>query len=85
MVTLLDELESRSLVTRVPDRHDKRSRVLHLTPAGKKLITELLERHARLNRDLRQTLGARRVEQLSNLLDAFRELDRSPDIDEPTA
>jgi DNA-binding MarR family transcriptional regulator len=81
MVTLLDELEGRELVTRVPDRNDKRSRVLHLTPAGKRLTVNLLERHARLNRNLKETLGARQVEQLSKLLDAFRKLDRSPDID----
>jgi DNA-binding MarR family transcriptional regulator len=81
VVTLLDELESRKLLTRVPDRKDKRSRVLHLTPSGRRLIAKLLERHARLYRNLKETLGERQVEQLSKLLDAFRELDRSPDID----
>ncbi len=82
VVTLLDELEGRDLMSRVPDRNDRRSRMLHLTPAGKRLTAKLLERHARLTRNLKETLGVRELEQLTKLLDAFRELDRAPDIDE---
>jgi DNA-binding MarR family transcriptional regulator len=81
-VTLLDELESRSLISRSTDPDDKRSRVLELTPAGKKLTETLLERHGRLQRHLRRTFGASRLQQLIELLDEFRMLDPDPNIDE---
>jgi DNA-binding MarR family transcriptional regulator len=81
VVSLLDELEGRKLLSRVPDRRDKRSRVLHLTPKGKRLTAKLLERHARLERNLRQTFGGPELDQLTELLEAFSRLDPAPDID----
>jgi DNA-binding MarR family transcriptional regulator len=81
IVTLLDELEERALITRVQDRIDKRSRVLHLTIKGKALTKKLLARHALLDRDLDRALGPLRRKQLEKLLDQFLKLDPDPDID----
>src|SRR5690606_25275770 len=52
VVTLLAELEERGLVTRRTAAADRRSRVLHLTPAGRKLTLRLLRLHERLEHDL---------------------------------
>jgi hypothetical protein len=55
--------------------------VLHLTPKGKRLTAKLLERHGRLERNLRQTFGGPQLDQLTELLEAFSRLDPTPDID----
>ena len=78
VVTLLRELENRNLITRRRTRADRRSHVLHLTPAGKKLTQELLDLHARLEADLGERLGARDREQLLRLLKKFRRLQKAP-------
>ena len=41
----IDRLESRKLVRRTTDPHDRRSRVVQLTDSGKQLIEEAFERH----------------------------------------
>jgi DNA-binding MarR family transcriptional regulator len=43
---LVDRLESRGLVRRQPSREDRRVKVLHLTPAGARLRTQLLQQMA---------------------------------------
>jgi len=60
---LVDRLESRGLVQRQPSAHDRRVKVLHLTPTGSRLRTQLLRRMAgqslplsRLSLDQRRTL-----------------------------
>lgn len=81
VVTALDELEERNLITRSPHARDKRVRVLNLTPDGEELTSKLLERYERLNEDLKQRFGARNLSQLAELLKKFRELNPEPDID----
>lgn len=44
MVSLVDHLEGRGLVERRVHRTDRRSRTLHLTPTGRKLVTRAAER-----------------------------------------
>jgi len=80
IVNLLAELEDRGLVTRRTTQADRRSRVLHLTPAGRKLTLKLLDLHARLERNLEEHLGGRERDQLLKLLAAFRRLDPAPDL-----
>jgi MarR family transcriptional regulator, organic hydroperoxide resistance regulator len=41
---LIDRLESRGLIRRRPSPHDRRVRVLHLTPAGARIRQQLLTR-----------------------------------------
>lgn len=81
VVTALDELERRDLITRSPHSQDKRVRVLHLTQAGEELTSKLLDRYERLNEDLKQHFGAHRLDELAELLRRFRELDPEPEID----
>ena len=81
IVTLLDELEQRNLVVRRPERTDRRSRALELTPAGKRLTTELLDLHARLEESAVQHLGRRDRDQLLRLLKKFRKLEGAPYLD----
>jgi DNA-binding MarR family transcriptional regulator len=78
VVTLLRELENRNLITRRRTRADRRSHVLQLTPAGRKLTHELLDLHGRLEADLGERLGARDREQLLRLLKKFRRLQQAP-------
>jgi DNA-binding MarR family transcriptional regulator len=80
MVPLLDELGHRGLVRRRPADTDRRSHVLELTPAGKKLTIKLLELHARLEENLAQVFGASERGQLLRLLKKFRQLDPEPDF-----
>lgn len=80
IVTLLAELEDRGLVTRRTSSADRRSRVLELTPEGRKLTIRLLDLHARLERDLEHHLGSEQRHQLLKLLAAFRRLDPAPDL-----
>jgi DNA-binding MarR family transcriptional regulator len=42
ITSLLDNLEKRNMVVRIPDRADRRNKHIYLTPLGKKLKEELL-------------------------------------------
>jgi DNA-binding MarR family transcriptional regulator len=81
IVTLLDELEQRNLIVRRPERTDRRSRALELTPAGKRLTAELLDLHTRLEQSAVEHLGQRDRDQLLRLLQKFRKLQTSPYLD----
>jgi MarR family 2-MHQ and catechol resistance regulon transcriptional repressor len=50
----VDRLESKKLVTRTADQTDKRSRIVCLTPEGKRLIQRAFGRHAA---DMEETLS----------------------------
>lgn len=82
IVTLLDELAQRDLLTRQRSETDRRSHVLALTPAGRKLAIKLLDLHAQLEENLAQELGLRQRDQLLQLLKKFRQLDPQPDLNE---
>jgi MarR family transcriptional regulator, 2-MHQ and catechol-resistance regulon repressor len=45
MTTAIDRLETRHLVARADHATDRRAWVIHLTPAGKALITKVFTRH----------------------------------------
>lgn len=82
IVALLDELEHRKLIVRRPAKTDRRAHILELTPAGRKVATDLLALHARLEADLATRLGPRDREQLVKLLKKFRSLETSPELDD---
>jgi DNA-binding MarR family transcriptional regulator len=81
IVTLLDELEDRKLITRSRAHGDGRAHVLQLTPAGRKLVIELLDLHGRLEEHLMESLGPRDRDLLLRLLKKFRQLNTSPELD----
>lgn len=74
LVTALDELERRRLLTRVPDPNDRRQRVVRLTQHGEALTRELVERYDELNRELRERFGDRELDELIRLLKRFAKL-----------
>jgi DNA-binding MarR family transcriptional regulator len=43
MTRLIDNLEKRNLVQRMPDRNDRRNNLIHLTPTGQALQTKATE------------------------------------------
>lgn len=81
VVTVLDELERRKFLARRPAAADRRSHVVHLTPAGKKLAEQLVELHTKFEQDIEKTMGRRGREQLLDLLRTVRRLDPQPDIE----
>lgn len=81
VVTVLDELQERGLITRELDENDRRSYVLYLTPAGKRLTTKLLSLHAKLEKDLARSFGHKELDKLVDLLQAFRKLNPEPRLE----
>ena len=78
VVTVLEELIQRGLVSRELADNDRRSYVLYLTPSGKRLTNKLLALHERLEQDLARTFGQKELSKLVDLLRAFRQLDPNP-------
>jgi DNA-binding MarR family transcriptional regulator len=57
MVALVDELEARSLLERRPSPSDRRAHALHLTTAGKRLLTKATALAAAFEVELTQDLA----------------------------
>ncbi len=54
ITTAVDRLESRKLVCRTGDPEDRRSRIVALTPAGRRMIQKAFRQHAK---DMEHTLA----------------------------
>jgi MarR family transcriptional regulator, 2-MHQ and catechol-resistance regulon repressor len=61
----IDRLESRNLVHRTADPHDRRARIVHLTETGKRLIKDGHQRHAT---DMEETLAVLRPGERAELV-----------------
>jgi DNA-binding MarR family transcriptional regulator len=68
MVALVDELEQRGLVERRPDPEDRRVRVLHLTPKGRRLLERGQKIAAEHEADLTKGMSPADRERLMSLL-----------------
>ena len=68
MVAFVDALEGRSLLERRHNPLDRRTRELHLTPAGRQLLERAFQLAAGLENDLCADLSAPEREQLIGLL-----------------
>jgi MarR family 2-MHQ and catechol resistance regulon transcriptional repressor len=68
MTAAVDRLAERGLVERKDDPEDRRTRVVHLTDAGRKLIRKLFAIHERDMERAVSSLNARELEELSGLL-----------------
>jgi DNA-binding MarR family transcriptional regulator len=68
MVYLLDELERQGLVERVRNPHDRRSFLIHLTPAGRRLQRKAGEQIAGQAERLLEPLDPGERRQLVELL-----------------
>ncbi|HXA29023.1 MAG TPA: MarR family winged helix-turn-helix transcriptional regulator [Candidatus Angelobacter sp.] len=57
MVALVDQLEERGLLERRANPHDRRARALHVTPAGRRLMSRALKRATAHEMSLGTTLS----------------------------
>ena len=71
LVHLLDSLENRKLVRRVPSRTDRRSHALHLTARGQASLRQFKLLAAEHERHVAEKIGAENREQLLRILAAF--------------
>jgi MarR family 2-MHQ and catechol resistance regulon transcriptional repressor len=68
ITTAIDRLEKRGLVARGGDAADRRARIVHLTPAGRKLIRKLFVAHEEAMEAAVSALAPEEREVLLNLL-----------------
>jgi MarR family 2-MHQ and catechol resistance regulon transcriptional repressor len=74
MTAAVDRLTARGLVTRHDDVHDRRSRIIHLTDAGRELIERMFAEH----RDaMEQAVAGFPIEERLALIESLRRLGRS--------
>lgn len=71
LVHLLDSLEQRKLVTRVPSATDRRSHALHLTAHGQTSLKKFKRLAAEHERHVSEKIGAANRERLLQILAAF--------------
>jgi MarR family 2-MHQ and catechol resistance regulon transcriptional repressor len=64
MTAAIDRLEKLGLVVRKASLHDRRARVVELTPEGKRLAASSFERHAKDLEALMSALSEKEMEQL---------------------
>ena len=69
MMLLVDDLENRGYVRRVPDADDSRAKVVRLTARGRRFVAEARRSVAAVEARARRELGERRYEALRDSLD----------------
>ena len=74
-VALVDALERRGIVQRLPTQNDRRSHALHLTKAGETLLKRVLVRQAEHEERMTARIGKAGREQLLALLDKLTKVD----------
>ncbi|HMN44345.1 MAG TPA: MarR family transcriptional regulator [Povalibacter sp.] len=74
-VALVDALERRGIVQRLPTENDRRSYALHLTRAGEALLKRVLVRQAEHEERMTARIGKAGREQLLALLDKLANVD----------
>ena len=76
ITTAIDRLEGRGLVKRGGDDSDRRTRIVHLTKSGRKVIEKVFKQH---ERDMDQAVAGLSREEREALGDLLRKLGRSAD------
>ena len=71
MMLLVDDLENRGFVRRVPDPEDGRAKVVRLTARGRRYVAEARRSLLALESRVRRQLGDRRYEQLRQSLESL--------------
>ena len=69
MMLLVDEMETRGYVRRVPDPEDGRAKIVRLTARGRRYVAEARRAVAAIEQRARRELGERRYEALRSSLD----------------
>jgi DNA-binding MarR family transcriptional regulator len=78
MMLLVDDLETRGYVRRVPDPDDARAKVVRLTVRGRRYVAEARRAVAAVEARVRRELGDRRYESLRAALDELIEAGGGP-------
>ncbi|KII76785.1 MarR family winged helix-turn-helix transcriptional regulator [Vibrio renipiscarius] len=68
MTNRLDRLEGKGLITRVSNKHDRRSVTVQLTESGFELMTQLIEQHVNLQEELIAGIAQQERGQLNAML-----------------
>lgn len=84
MMLVVDDLESRGYVRRVPDEEDGRAKVVRLTARGRRYVAEARRAIAAVEGRARRELGDRRYEALRSALNSLVGEDE-PEEEEVTA
>ena len=71
MMLIVDDLESRGYVRRVPDEEDGRAKVVRLTARGRRSVAEARRAIAAVEGRARRELGDRRYEALRSALNSL--------------
>ncbi len=66
--TLLERIEQRDLIMRLPDPNDRRGVIVRLTPRGLKLVEQAMEVHARCEHRIIASLSSDEITMLTGLL-----------------
>jgi DNA-binding MarR family transcriptional regulator len=69
MVSLVDDLAQRELVSRVTDPSDRRRNLVNLTPGGRKLVREATVQSRRIHREVLSGLSRDEQQSVRELLD----------------
>ena len=69
MAELVVDLEAKGYLTRRPDAHDKRTKVIELSERGWAAVAAALEAFAEMERGLEERLGASRLQSLRRTLE----------------
>jgi len=72
LVHLLDSLETRNLVKRIPSETDRRSHALHLTSRGQASLRQFKMLAAEHERHVAEKIGPENRRQLLDILSVFR-------------
>lgn len=78
MMLLVDDLETRGYVRRVPDPEDARAKVVKLTARGRRYVAEARRTVAAVEARARRELGDRRYESLRSVLEELVEAGGEP-------
>jgi DNA-binding MarR family transcriptional regulator len=84
MMLIVDDLESRGYVRRVPDEEDGRAKVVRLTARGRRYVAEARRAIAAVEGRARRELGDRRYDALRSALNSLVGEDE-PEEEEVTA
>ncbi|MEX2276145.1 MAG: helix-turn-helix domain-containing protein [Actinomycetota bacterium] len=75
MMQLVDDLEARGYVRRVPDENDARAKVVRLTASGRRCAAEARRANAAVESWVRRQLGSRQYVALRDALEELLELE----------
>jgi DNA-binding MarR family transcriptional regulator len=72
-IVVLTKLEDRGLITRVPSKKDKRAKIVAITEAGRRTLSEVLPSVAEVQKRILAPLNGRERAQLQSLLTKMAE------------